>query len=97
MCTRAHAQYHAQIRITTRLLIHLFPPTLFFPIGWLNVSARSEVAAQENSGLACCNLQSALQEALKLADNAMDFSAFDSNNDGAVDLVTVCSPSLSSA
>lgn len=51
---------------------------------------RSEVAAQGASGLTCCNLQNAIQEALAKVDAAMDLSQFDSNGDGAVDLVTVC-------
>lgn len=45
--------------------------------------------AQGNSGLSCCSLQNAITEALTLADNKIDFTQFDANNDSMIDMITI--------
>jgi hypothetical protein len=51
-------------------------------------------ASGNAAGTTCCGLQSALREALSRADANIDYSLFDSNGDGFVDLVTVCAKRL---
>ena len=61
---------------------------------WITVNVTESSAAQGVSGMnTCCALEDALLGALAQADRAIDFTALDSDNNGFVDAITVCSAS----
>lgn len=61
---------------------------------WVTVNVTESTAAQGVSGMnTCCNLEDALLGALAQVDSAIDFTALDSDNNGFVDAITVCSAS----
>jgi M6 family metalloprotease-like protein len=57
---------------------------------WITVNSTESKAAAGQSGLACCSLQEAIAEALRLAElKGIGFKQFDADNDGEIDMFTV--------
>jgi hypothetical protein len=60
-----------------------------FP-SWADSPFDETTVANGTSGVTCCNLESALIDALNTVDQVLDFRALDSDGNKYVDMITVC-------